>query len=197
MIRLRLARFVSDERYGCPVNSVSVTTHLPSSPRSAAACAAADSSPSVSPSSSATSSKTTARSLVSFSRFFSNVVVSVERRWLSAVSVSLAVVVEPGAGVGHLAVVALDEVALLGLEAELVELVVDGLDAPVELRRRAGSSPGAPTSAARASPRSPGSRASRRPTTPCRRCGRRRRGASRSSRAARACSRTSASSARG
>ena len=35
---------------------------------------------------------------------------------------------------GHLAVVALDEVPLLRVELELVELVVDRLDAPVELR---------------------------------------------------------------
>ena len=44
----------------------------------------------------------------------------------------LGVVVEPGAGVGHLAVLPLDEVALLGLEIELVELIVHRLHAPVE-----------------------------------------------------------------
>ncbi len=42
------------------------------------------------------------------------------------------VVVEPCAGVGHLAVLPLHEVSLLGFEGELVELIVHGLHAPVE-----------------------------------------------------------------
>ena len=41
-------------------------------------------------------------------------------------------VVEPGAGVRHLAEPPLHEVALLGIEVEVVELLVEGLDPPVE-----------------------------------------------------------------
>jgi hypothetical protein len=74
---------------GWRVVFVSVTTYLPSRPRSFAFCAAAAMSPSESPSSSATSSTTTADSFVSARIRSRNCVVSFASSWLSSRSVDL------------------------------------------------------------------------------------------------------------
>ena len=131
---MRLARFVSDERYGCPVKRVRVTTHLALEPA-------------------------VSRSLSGGGELalgepveFGGVVehdgevvriaqeVLLERRGQGRQSLVergqllLRRIVEAGAGVRHLAEAPLDEVALLGAEIEVVELLVDRLDAPIQGR---------------------------------------------------------------
>ena len=71
-----------------------------------------------SPSSSATSSTTTARSLVSASRFFSNLVSRLASVWLYSLQRRLVVVAQASAGDRELVVVALDQVNGLGVEAQ-------------------------------------------------------------------------------